>query len=374
MWNVEPKCPPDILAEANPVCIQFGFNLKGRGVLPSSCPLHVSGYLVADTASWWVVALIFGQSQCASLLAWWLSCAECCAERAVLRGREDSVAAEHVTTFRHLSSLPTTPWRTSTFISLAIDLQGWLPVLFLLRGIWGGLPLWFLAWEAATFQFGLLFWWFSSRYCWTTGPLARTDFWPQQRAQAQDGRSSGQDQAPSKPRPLRQSGGTGCGHGHPRKPTEDLDLPAAETEIPCGELGFATGESRSYPQAERVPVAPKAEGSGTAPRAWCARRSSRSISNRCASCWIRRTTISANWWSFQSPFQASQTTWWTCSIGAHRGRAGGALPKIHAYPTFRGFGSEPCWGHVLQWTAAMFRHVFLWSTSLSVRCVRASHV
>ena len=32
------------------------------------------------------------------------------------------------------------------------------------------------------------------------------------------------------------------------------------------------------------------------------------------------------------------------------------------------------WGHVLQWTAAMFRHVFLWSTSLPVRCVRASHV
>ena len=58
------------------------------------------------------------------------------------------------------------------------------------------------------------------------------------------------------------------------------------------------------------------------------------------------------------------------ALGAHGGRAGGALPKIHAHPTFRGWGSEPCCGQGL-WTAAMFRHVLLWSTSLPVRCVRA---
>ena len=52
-----------------------------------------------------MVALNFGPSQCASLLAWWLSCAECCAERAVLRGREDSardMKVEEPTTQRAL--------------------------------------------------------------------------------------------------------------------------------------------------------------------------------------------------------------------------------------------------------------------------------
>ena len=29
-WNVEPKCPPDILAQATPVRFQSGFNLKAH--------------------------------------------------------------------------------------------------------------------------------------------------------------------------------------------------------------------------------------------------------------------------------------------------------------------------------------------------------
>ena len=62
------------------------------------------------------------------------------------------------------------------------------------------------------------------------------------------------------------------------EPSEDVDMTPKETETPQGGLGFASGESSSYPEAEQVPVAPKAEGSGT--KALCVRRSSRLFSRR----------------------------------------------------------------------------------------------
>ena len=41
MWNVEPKCPPDILAQATPVCFQSGFNLI---IYISICNVYIPSY------------------------------------------------------------------------------------------------------------------------------------------------------------------------------------------------------------------------------------------------------------------------------------------------------------------------------------------
>ena len=45
----------------------------------------------------------------------------------------------------------------------------------------------------------------------------------------------------------------------------NMEVTTEDPDLPRGGLGFSAGESGSYPDAGQVPLAPKAEGSGTSP-------------------------------------------------------------------------------------------------------------